>query len=91
MIKWGDSLTSSCFIANKKNINEFIPVFERHTVTPIEQTKTRWQAILEHKLSKRMDPSSLSPPLNPSEEGKVLLAVTAFEATNSVFFRIDEK
>ena len=33
---------------------------------------------------------SFNPPINPSEEGKNLLAVTIFEAINSFFNIIDE-
>ena len=38
-----------------------------------------------------MEPFSISPSINVSEEGKWLLAVTSFEATHSVFNITDEK
>ena len=47
--------------------------------------KSRPQEKLEFKLSKRMKTFSFSTPINLCEEGKRLLAVISFEATNSVF------
>ena len=38
-----------------------------------------------------MDTLSFSPPVNFTEEGKWLLAVTCFEATNSVYNTLVEK
>ena len=40
---------------------------------------------LEFKMIKQMQTFSFSPPINLIEEGKWLLGVTSFEATNSVF------
>ena len=51
----------------------------------IEQTKTKPQETLEFKRNKQMQTFSFSPPINPFEESKWLLAVTSFKATNSVF------
>ena len=56
----------------------------------IEQTKTRPQETLEFKLKKQMQTFSVSPPIDLIEEGKVLLAVTSFECTNSAFNITDE-
>ena len=42
------------------------------------------------KLNKQIETSSLSPPRKLLEEGKRLLAVTSFEATNSIFIIIVE-
>ena len=50
----------------------------------IEQTKTRLQGTLEFKMNERMETFSFSPPKKLVELGKWLLAVTSYEATNSV-------
>ena len=50
-----------------------------------EQTKTKPQETLEFKLNKQMQKFFVSPAINLVEEGKWLLAVTSFEARNSVF------
>ena len=55
----------------------------------IEQTKTKPQETLEIKMNKQMQTFSFSP-INLSDEGKWLLAVTSFEATNSVFNTTNE-
>ena len=54
---------------------------KKHTDTMIEKRKTKPQETLEFK----MQIFSFSPPTNLVEEGKWLIAVTSFEATNSVF------
>ena len=56
----------------------------------IEQTKTKPQETLEFKRNKQMETFSIDPPINLAEEGKCLLAVTSFQATNSVFHIVDE-
>ena len=56
-----------------------------HTVTLIEQTKTKPQETLEVKLNKQMQTFSFSPQINLVEEGKWLLAVSSFDCTISVF------
>ena len=58
---------------------------KKHSDILIEQTKTKPQGTLEFKMNKQMETFSFSPPINLIEEGKWLLAVTSFEATNSVF------
>ena len=50
-----------------------------------EQTKTRPQQTLELEMNKQMETFSFSPPIDLVEEGKCSLAVSSFEATNSVF------
>ena len=65
-------------------------LIKEHTDTLIEQTKTKPQETLEFKLNKQMETFSFSPSKNHSEEGKWLLAVTCFGATNSVFKITDE-
>ena len=47
--------------------------------------KSRPQEALEIKMNKQMETFSFNPPLKLVEEGKWLLAVTSFEAINSVF------
>ena len=64
--------------------NELLLSIKKHTNTLIEQTKTKHQETLEFKTNKQMQTFSSSP-INLVEEGKWLLAVTSFEATNSVF------
>ena len=65
-------------------------LIEKHTDTLIEKTKTKPQETLEFKMNKQMQTFSINPPVNLVEEGKWLLAVSAFEATNSVFNITDE-
>ena len=66
-------------------------LMKKHTDTLIEQTKTKAQETLEFKINKQMITFSFSPPINLVEKGNWLLAVTSFEATNSVFRVINEK
>ena len=61
-----------------------------HSDTLIEQTRSRPQETCEFQMKKRMKTFSCDPPINLSEEGKWLLGVTSFEATNSVFNITDE-
>ena len=56
----------------------------------IEQTKTQPQETLDFKLNRELGTFSFNPPINSFEEGKLLLAVNCFEATNSVFNITDE-
>ena len=51
----------------------------------IEQTKPNLQETLQYKTNKQRQTFSFNFPINLSEEGKWLLAVTSFEFTNSVF------
>ena len=50
-----------------------------------QQTKTKPQETLEFKMNKQMETFSSNHTINLPEEGKRLLAVISFEATNSVF------
>ena len=65
--------------------NELLLLLKKHTDTLTEQTKTRPRETLEFKMNKQMQTFSISPPINLLEDGKWSLAVTSFEATNSVF------
>ena len=65
--------------------NELLFFLKKHADTLIEQTKTKPQETLEYKLKKQMQTFSFSPPINSVEEGKWLLAIRSFAATNSVF------
>ena len=58
---------------------------KNHTDTLIEQTKIRPQETLDFVMSRQMGVFLFNPPINLVEEGKCLLTVTSFEATNSVF------
>ena len=60
-------------------------LIKKHRDTLIEQTKTKPQETLEFKIKKQMQNFPFNPPTNLVEEGKWLLAVTSFEAANSVF------
>ena len=51
----------------------------------MEQTRTRPPKTLGFVMNKQLGIFSFSPPINLLEEGKWLLGVTAFEATNPVF------
>ena len=70
--------------------SELILFIRKHTDTLIEQTKTKPQDTLEFKMAKQMQMFSFNPRINLSEGGKWLLAVSLFEATNSVFNITDE-
>ena len=65
--------------------NELLLLIKRYTDTLIEQTKTKPQETLDSKMNKQIETFSLNPPFILVEEGKWLLGVTSFEATNSVF------
>ena len=65
--------------------NEFLLINKKHTDVLIEQTKTKTQETTELNLNKQMVNFYLLPAINVAGEGKWLLAVTSFEATNSVF------
>ena len=65
--------------------NELLLLIKKHTDVLIQQTKTKPQETLEFKMNKQMQTSSFNAPINLVEEGKWLLAVSAFECTNSVF------
>ena len=65
--------------------NELLLSIKNHRDTLIEQTKTKPQGTLEHKTSTQMKTFSFIPPINLLAEGKWLLAVTSFKATN--FFK----
>ena len=65
-------------------------LIKKHTDTLIEQTKTKPQEALEFKMDKQME-TFFSPLINLVEEGKRLIAVTSFKATNSVFHITHEK
>ena len=51
----------------------------------IEQTKAKAQDTIELEMNKQIHTFSFLPPINLSEEGKFLLAVSSIECTNSVF------
>ena len=70
--------------------NEILLLIKKHTDTLIEQTRTKPQITPEYKVDKQMQTFSLNPPIILVEEGKCLLAVSSFEATNSVFNKTDE-
>ena len=63
---------------------EFLLFLKKHTDTLIELTKTKPQETLEFVMNKQMQTFSANPPINFSENGKCLLAVASFEATDSV-------
>ena len=54
--------------------NGLLLLIKKHADTYIEQTRTRTQEISEFKLKKLMETFSFHPPINLTEEGKVLLA-----------------
>ena len=55
---------------------ELLLLFEKHTHTLIEQTKTRPQETLEIKMNKQKQTFSFNPPINLLEEGRWLLGVS---------------
>ena len=70
--------------------NELLLLSNKHTDTLIQQTRTRPQEKLEFKTNKQNENFAFSPPLNLLEEGKWMIAVAFFEATNSVLNITDE-
>ena len=62
----------------------------KHTHKLIEQSKTKPQETVDFKMNKQMEFFSFNAPINLIEEGKGLLGVTSFEATNSVLNITDE-
>ena len=71
--------------------SELLLLFKKYTDPFIEQTKTKPQETLDFKMNKQMEIFSFNPPINFVEECKWLIAVTSFEATNSVFIITNEK
>ena len=69
--------------------SELLLLIDKHTDMLIEQTKTKPQETPEFELNKQIE-TFISPSNNLAEEGKCLLAVTSFEATNSVLLITDE-
>ena len=68
--------------------NDLLILIKKHTDTSIEQT-TKAHETFEFKVDEQMQTFSFNPPINlPQEEW--MLAVTCFEATNSVFNITDE-
>ena len=65
-------------------------LLKKPTDTITEQTKVKLQKILISLKTKQTESFSLKPPTNLSEGGKWLLAVTSFEATNSVLIITNE-
>ena len=65
--------------------DELLLLIKKHTDTLVEQTKIHPQETLEFKMDKQTQTFSFSSPLNLIEEGKWLLAVSAFGCVNSVF------
>ena len=70
--------------------NELLLLIKKHTDTLIEQTRTKPEETSEFVMDKQMETSSFNPPINLAEERKRLLAVTSFEAMNSIFNITDE-
>ena len=65
-------------------------LIKKHTDTWIDEIKTKPQETFEFKMNKQAQTSSFNPLKILVEEGKRLLAVTSFEANNSVFNTTDE-
>ena len=70
--------------------NELLILIKKHTDVLIEQTRSRPQGTLEIKMNEQKESFLFNPLIHLVEEGKWLLAVTSFEATNSVFNITDE-
>ena len=70
--------------------NKLLLLNKNHTDTLMEQTKTKPQEALGHKMEKQIEFFTLSPPINLDEEGSWKLVVTSFEAGNTVFKKTDE-
>ena len=70
--------------------NELSILIKKHPDTWIEEAKTKPKEKLEYQLNKQMETFFSNSLLDLSQEGKGLLAVTSFEAKNSVFRKTDE-
>ena len=71
--------------------NELLLLIKKYTDNLIELTKTKPQETLEFVMNEKMQTFSFSPPANSIEEGKLLLGVTSFECTNSIFIKTDKR
>ena len=65
-------------------------LIKKHIETLIDRLLTKPQETIELRLKKQKETFSFNPPINLGEERKWLLAVTSFEAINSVFSLIGE-
>ena len=65
--------------------NELLLSLKKHTDKLIEQTKTKPQETPEFKMNEQMQNFFFSRQIILSEEGNLLLGVSSFECTNSVF------
>ena len=65
-------------------------LIEKHSDTVIDQPKTKPQETCEFKMKQLIRTFSFNLPINLSEEGKWLLAVAIFNATEYFFNIIDE-
>ena len=70
--------------------NELLLLVKKHVDILFENTRRRPRETFELKKNKHMETFSFNPPINLVEEGKWLLGVTFFEATNSFFNLTDE-
>ena len=57
-----------------------------YTDTLTKQTKIEPQGTLDYELNKQLKSFPFSQPIKLVEEGKWLLSVSSFEATNSIFY-----
>ena len=64
--------------------------FNKHTYIPFDQEKTEPGVKIEIILNEQVQTFSFTPPINLSEERKLLKIVTGFEATNCVFYIFDD-
>ena len=65
--------------------NECLLLIKKHRITLIQKTKTKPQETLEIKMIEQMETFPFDLPYILLEEDKWLLAVSSFEARNSVF------
>ena len=65
--------------------NELLRLIKKHTVTLIEQTKTKPHETLEFEMIRSKQTFSFNPPKSLSEKGKRLIVVSLFDRTISVF------
>ena len=70
--------------------NEMLLLIEKHIETFFENARTHPQETLEFEMQKQMQTFSFNSSLNLVGEGKCLLAVTSFEATNSISNKTNE-
>ena len=84
MMKYSLKLFPHQFLNLLDGEKRIVIFIKKHTDTLIEQNKTHLQETIQFRSNKQMETFSLNPPINLYEEGKWLLVVNSFDATNCI-------